>query len=85
MGGLLGGGGKGYVAPPSNYLGGTGPHPLPTPMVLMMGRNKGFKGVLWKTISKLSFLRLHIWSTTQRPFFKKTLFAINSKDSIDSE
>ena len=39
MGGLLGGGGKGYVGPPSQIIGGGGPAPplpppLPTPMHL---------------------------------------------------
>ena len=33
MDGLLGGGGKRYVAPLSNYLGGGLPPPLPTPML----------------------------------------------------
>ena len=41
VGGLLGGGAKGYVGPPSQIIGGPGPScpppppPLPTPMILM--------------------------------------------------
>ena len=47
MGGLLGGGGggKGYIGPPSKIIGGPGP-PLPTPM-LVTAHELVFKSKIW--------------------------------------